>query len=47
MRSYLRYKLNLRDLVEIMSECGLSLAHDDHTLGQAAHAFVKRWNILL
>jgi transposase-like protein len=27
VRSYLRYKLSLRDLVEIMAEQGLSLAH--------------------
>jgi putative transposase len=27
VRRYLRYKLSLRDLVEMMSERGLSLAH--------------------
>jgi len=27
VRSYLRYKLSLRDLVEMMAERGLSLAH--------------------
>ena len=33
VRWYLRYKLSFRDLVEMMAERGLSLAHDDHAVG--------------
>jgi hypothetical protein len=51
VRRYLRYKLSLRDLVEMMSERGLSLAHapkevpvghDDHAPGHALHARVRQ-----
>jgi hypothetical protein len=43
VRWYLRYKLSLRDLVEMMAECGLSLAHTyDPALGQALHAGVRQ-----
>ena len=50
VRWYLRYKLSLRDLVEMMAERGLSLAHapkevpvgyDDHALGKALYAGVR------
>jgi hypothetical protein len=50
VRWYLRYKLSLRDLVEMMAERGLSLAHapkevpvgyDDHVLGKALYAGVR------
>jgi transposase-like protein len=40
---YLRYKLSLRDLVEIMAERGLSLAHTyGHALGQTLRAGVHQ-----
>jgi len=46
VRWYLRYKLSLRDLVEMMAERGLWLAHT--TIRRWAHRyapeFVKRWN---
>ncbi|WP_421045655.1 IS6 family transposase [Paraburkholderia sp. A1RI-2L] len=46
VRWYLRYKLSLRDLVEMMAERGLSLAHT--TILRWVHRytpeFVKRWN---
>lgn len=46
VRWYLRYKLSLRDHVEIMAERGLSLAHT--TILRWVHRytpeFVKRWN---
>jgi transposase-like protein len=51
VRSYLRYKLSLRDLVEIMAEQGLSLAHApkevpvghyDLALGQTLRAGVRQ-----
>jgi transposase-like protein len=46
VRWYLRYKLSLRDLVEMMSERGLSLAHT--TIMRWVKRFtpecVKRWN---
>ena len=32
LRWYPRYKLSFRDLVEMMAERGLSLAHDNHAL---------------
>jgi transposase-like protein len=35
VRRYLRFKLSLRDLVEIIAERGLSMAHNDHALGAA------------
>ena len=35
VRWYLRFKLSLRDLVEMMAERGLSMACDDHALGAA------------
>ena len=51
VRWYLRYKLSLRDLVEMMAERGLSLAHapkevpvghEDPTLGAALYARVRQ-----
>jgi transposase-like protein len=51
VRWYLRYKLSLRDLVEMMAERGLSLAHapkevpvghNDPALGEALHAGVRQ-----
>ena len=46
VRWYLRYKLSLRDLVEIMAERGLSLAHTTilRWMRRYAPEFVKRWN---
>jgi transposase-like protein len=46
VRWYLRYKLSLRDLVEIMAERGLSLAHTTilRWVQRYAPEFVKRWN---
>ena len=46
VRWYLRYKLSLRDLVEIMAERGLSLAHTTilHWVKRYTPEFVKRWN---
>src|ERR1700682_5565648 len=54
VRWYLRYKLSLRDLVEMMAERGLSLAHApqevpwDTTImrwvKRFTPEFVKRWN---
>jgi transposase-like protein len=43
---YLRYKLSLRDLVEMMAERGLSLAHTTilRWVQRYAPEFVKRWN---
>ena len=35
VRWYLRYKLSFRDLVEMMAERGLQLAHNGHALGAA------------
>jgi transposase-like protein len=56
VRWYLRYKLSLRDLVEMMAERGLSLAHApkevpwDTTIPRWVNRytpeFVKRWNRL-
>jgi transposase-like protein len=46
VRWYLRYKLSFRDLVEMMSERGLHLAHTT-ILGwvqRYAPEFIKRWN---
>jgi transposase-like protein len=51
VRWYLRYKLSLRDLVEMMAERGVSLAHapkevpvghDDPALGPALHARIRQ-----
>src|SRR5476651_1993964 len=46
VRWYLRYKLSLRDLVEIMAERGLSLAHTTilRWVRRYTPEFVKRWN---
>ncbi|KAE8754245.1 MULTISPECIES: IS6 family transposase [Paraburkholderia] len=46
VRWYLRYKLSLRNLVEIMAERGLSLAHTTimRWVKRFAPEFVKRWN---
>ena len=46
MRWYLRYKLSLRDLVEMMAERGLSLAHTAimRWVKRFTPEFVKRWN---
>src|ERR1700760_4517074 len=46
MRWYLRYKLSLRDLVEMMAEPGLSLAHTTimRWVKRFTPEFVKRWD---
>jgi transposase-like protein len=46
VRRYLRYKLSLRDLVEMMGERGLSLAHTTilRWVRRYTPEFVKRWN---
>jgi transposase-like protein len=46
VRWYLRYKLSFRDLVEMMAERGLSLAHTTimRWVQRYASEFVKRWN---
>jgi transposase-like protein len=46
VRWYLRYKLSLRDLVEIMAERGLSLAHTTivRWVKRFTPEFVKRWD---
>ncbi|MEA3129137.1 MAG: transposase, family, partial [Paraburkholderia sp.] len=46
VRWYLRYKLSLRDLVEMMAERGLSLAHTTilRWVRRYSPEFVKRWN---
>jgi transposase-like protein len=46
VRWYLRYKLSLRDLVEMMAERGSSLARTTilRCIQRYAHGFVKRWN---
>jgi transposase-like protein len=43
---YLRYKLSFRDLVEIMAERGLHLAHTTilRWVRRYTPEFVKRWN---
>ena len=48
MRWYVRYKLSFRDLVEMLSERGLSLAHTTITrwVKRFTPEFVKRWNRL-
>ena len=46
VRWYLRYKLSLRDLVEMIAERGLSLAHTTilRWVRRYSPEFVKRWN---
>src|SRR3954454_22628353 len=46
VRWYLRYKLSLRDLVGVMAERGLSLAHTTimRWVKRFTPEFVKRWN---
>ena len=46
VRWYLRYKLSFRDLVEMMAERGLHLAHTTilRWVRRYAPEFVKRWN---
>jgi transposase-like protein len=46
VRWYLRYKLSLRDLVEMMAERGLSLAHTTimRWVKRFTPEFVKCWN---
>ena len=46
VRWYLRFKLSLRDLVEMLAERGLSLAHTTimRWVQRYAPEFVKRWN---
>jgi transposase-like protein len=46
VRWYLRYKLSLRDLVEMMAERGVALAHTTilRWVRRFAPEFVKRWN---
>jgi transposase-like protein len=46
VRWYLRYKLSLRDLVEMMAERGVSLAHTTilRWVQRYTPEFVKRWN---
>ncbi|MGF6297844.1 transposase-like protein [Paraburkholderia sp. WC7.3d] len=46
VRWYLRYKLSLRDLVEMMAERGLPLAHTTimRWVKRFTPEFVKRWN---
>src|ERR1700757_3247924 len=46
VRWYLRYKLSLRDLVEMMAERGLSIAHTTimRWVKRFTPEFVKRWD---
>ena len=46
VRWYLRYKLSFRDLVEMMSERGLQVAHTTilRWVRRYAPEFIKRWN---
>jgi transposase-like protein len=46
VRWYLRYKLSLRDLVEMMDERGLQLGHTTilRWVRRYAPEFIKRWN---
>ena len=46
VRWYLGYKLSLRDLVEMMAERGLQLAHTTilRWVRRYAPEFIKRWN---
>jgi hypothetical protein len=41
VRWYLRYKLSFRDLVEMMAERGLTLAHCDHALDPVLCARIR------
>src|SRR5580698_9187340 len=47
VRWYLRYKLGYRDLVELMAERGLAIAHTTimRWLQRFAPVFEKRWNL--
>lgn len=47
VRWYLRYKLSLRELVEMMAERGLSLAHTTilRWVKRYTPEFAKRWTI--
>jgi transposase-like protein len=49
VRCYLRYKLSFRDLVKMMTERGLNLAHTTilRWVRRYAPEFVKRWTNLL
>jgi transposase-like protein len=46
VRWYLRYELSFRDLVEMMAERGLNLAHTTilRWVSRYTPEFVKRWN---
>jgi len=46
VRWYLRYKLSFRDLIEMMAERGISLAHTTimHWIQRYAPEFERRWN---
>jgi transposase-like protein len=46
VRWYLRYKLSFRDLVEMMAERGLQLAHTTilRWIRRYTPEFIKRWN---
>ena len=46
VRLYLHYKLSLRDLVEMMGERGVALAHTTimRWVKRFTPVFVKRWN---
>jgi len=46
VRWYLRFKLSLRDLVEIMAERGLAVAHTTimHWVQRFVPEFERRWN---
>src|SRR3979490_651246 len=46
VRWYLRYKLSFRDLVEMMAERGLNLAHTTilRWVRRYTPEFIKRWN---
>jgi transposase-like protein len=46
VRWYSRYKLSLRDLVEMLAERGLSLVHSTipRRVRRYTPEFVKRWN---
>jgi transposase-like protein len=46
VRWYLRYKLSLRDLLKMVAERGLSLAHTTilRWVQRYSPEFVKRWN---
>ena len=46
VRWYLRFKLSFRDLVEMMAECGIDLAHTTimRWVQRYVPEFEKRWN---